>query len=176
MRWDNVFSDFELQWEREDANARWDEQHEEARAARSRLSFHDALIGEGRRSGMLSVVVGGVADRVHVGKIGSGWLDGVECGPQTRTIASLSAVERVFLQQPCECAILPLTELAHVTFGAVLRNIERRHEEISVVSFGHRSAGRVSAVWSDSFRVTARESEAMIVPFRVAVVSFPAWA
>jgi hypothetical protein len=170
MRWDNVFGDLELQWEREDANARWDEQHEEARATRSQMSFRDVLIAEKLRTGVLSVELNGVAIRVHVGRIGSVWLDGIECGSRTRVIASLGAVERAFPQQQCECVTPALTDLAHVTFGTVLRHIERRHDDISIVNSRFLTAGRITAVWSDSFRVTAREGESMMLPFHHAVV------
>lgn len=170
MRWDNLFGDLALQWEREDANARWDEQHEEARATRSQMSFRDVLIAEKSRTGFLSVELSGVAIRVHVGRIGSVWLDGIECGSHARVTASLGVVERAVLQQQCECVSPALTDLAHVTFGAVLRQFERRHDEISIVNSRFVSAGRITAVWSDSLRVTARDGYSVIVPFHDAVV------
>ena len=170
MRWDNLFGDLALQWEREDANARWDEQHEEARATRSKMSFRDVLITEKNRTGFLSVELSGVAIRVHVGRIGSVWLDGIECGSRTLVTASLGVVERAVLQQQCECVRPALSDLAHVTFGAVLRQLERRHDEISIVNARFVSAGRITAVWSDSLRVTARDGESVIVPFHDAVI------
>jgi hypothetical protein len=174
MRWDNVFDNLDLQWDREEDNARWDEEQENGRSIRSRMSFHDALISEYRRAGALNAVVTGVGPAVHIGRIGHSWIDGVACGPGTRVVAETTAIQCVDDHMTCQCVILPIANLEHITIGALLRQAERRRDVIVSVGTTVATIGRITAVWSDSFRLEVRGDRSLVIPFRSMVVSFPA--
>ena len=169
MRWDKVFNDLDLQWEREADNARWDEEQENARALRSRMSFHDVLVAEHQRTGALSVVIRGVEAGIHVVLLGDGWIDGVVCGSEKRIVAALSTIRCVDQRRSCQCTVRALMDLEHITLGIVLRQAERRRDSVSVLGGGGPAVGRVTAVWSDSFRLEVRGSGSLVVPFRETV-------
>lgn len=173
MRWDNVFDDLDLQWEREEDNARWDEGQESSRATRSRMSFHDVLTEEHRRTGALNAIVTGIGVGVHVERSGRSWIDGVACGSGARIVAETTAIQWIDNHQTCLCDARPFTSLEHVTIGALLRQAERRRDEVATVGTNIPATGRITAVWSDSFRLESRGKRSLIIPFRAMVVSIP---
>lgn len=173
MRWDNVFDDLDLQWEREEDNARWDEDQESSRATRSRMSFHDVLTEEHRRTGVINAIVTGIGVGIHVERSGRSWIDGVACGSGTRIVAETTAIQCVDNHQTCLCDARPFTSLEHVTLGALLRQAERRRDVVAAVGTNTTATGRITAVWSDSFRLESRGNRSLVFPFRAMVVSFP---
>jgi hypothetical protein len=58
-----------------------------------------------------------------------------------------------------------------VTVGAALRQLERRCDTVHAAGAGRSIAGRVTAVWADSFRITNRLNESVVYSFNDVVLS-----
>ena len=174
MRWENLVTDIELQWDREDANARWDENRERERTHRARMSFRDVLLSEHRRIGHLDIAVRNVDSIIHIACVGRGWVDGFECATGQRILLDPRAATLIDTRQRCNCSLPTVNDLANVTVGAALRQIERRSETVHVVGAGRSIVGRVTAVWADSFRVSNRMNESAVCSFSAVVLSIVA--
>jgi hypothetical protein len=171
MRWKNLVTDIELQWEREDANAQWDENRERERADRALMLFRDVLLSEYRRIGNLDIAITDVDSIVHVARVGRGWIDGFECATGQRTLVVPGTAILIDTRQRCRCNLPLVTDLANVTVGAALRQLERRCDTVHAAGAGRSIVGRVTAVWADSFRITNRLNESVVYSFNDVVLS-----
>jgi hypothetical protein len=171
MRWENLVTDIELQWEREDANAHWDENRERERADRAQMLFRDVLLSEYRRIGSLDIVVREVNSIIHVARVGRGWIDGFECVTGQRTLVVPATATLIDTRRRCRCNLPLVTDLANVTVGAALRQLERRCDTVHAAGAGRSMVGRVTAVWADSFRLANRLNESVVYSFNDVVLS-----
>lgn len=168
MRWDKLFSDFDLQWDREADNIQWDEERENVRAVRASMSFREVLISEHDRLGRLDLNVESFSSVIHARRLGPAWVEGVLCESSVRVIATMSAITVVSSNCGCGCPAGRLDDLPHATLGAALRKVERSSETIrwfTTTNFQSKCiSGRINAVWADSVRVANSEVDSVIVP------------
>lgn len=143
-------------WDSEIDNAQWDETREQNRDRRGALYFRDALL-ELAEPGSISVVSKVGLWTVHVRRVGLMWVDGTLCGTPDRVIVHQSAIRSATDLAACGCAVESPRIFEFVPFGAVLRELERRATDITVIHDRGGVHGRISGVWRDAVTLnTAR--------------------
>lgn len=150
-------------WDAEVENAVFDEQRESDRIRRAQHHLRDALL-DLAQDHPLSVVAVGVAQPVHVQRIGMMWVDGVLCGSFDRAIVHFTAIQRATTTGICGCQRYAAELFELVPFGAVLRDLERRGARIIVVHERGGVVGRVTGVWRDALSITTAQGR-VVVPW-----------
>jgi hypothetical protein len=150
-------------WDAEVQNAVFDEKREAERNRRAQLHLREALI-DVAQDRSLSVMVGGVAQYIHVQRIGMMWLDGELCGSSDRAVVHFTAIQRASSGGLCGCRTSTPQLFELVPLGAVLRDLERRAAEVLVVQQHGGIAGRITGVWRDALSMTTHRGR-VVVPW-----------
>ena len=161
MRWDRFFDGFESLWDAENDNAELDERRELIRADRATTSFLDVIAQRGSTAPLTLWTVDSPRV-VHLRRIGATWIDGDECGNGARIIFPFAVISRIETAPRCTCQTFPVKRFAHVTFGAVLRELERNYSTVTV-SIPHGGVrGTIRAVWKDAIEVGSGSSSTLV--------------
>lgn len=147
-------------WDSEIDNAHWDETREQNRDRRGALYFRDALL-ELAATGNISVVSKVGLWNVHVRRVGLMWMDGTLCGTLDRVIVHQSAIRSVTDLATCGCQVETPRIFELLPFGAVLRELERRAADVTMMLDRGGVHGRISRVWRDA--VTLKTARGRIV-------------
>lgn len=166
VKWENFFEGFESLWDAEDASSEFDERRELIRADRALKSFSELLLDRSETTSH-AIMTDASSQALHPVRLGAGWIDTVGCESGGRVIVPLGAVALAGSFPHCDCATRELHHLAHVTFGAALRDIERRALPVRVVTARGGVNGRVIAVWRDAFDVGTPRTHISILNSRV---------
>lgn len=154
MRWDSLFSGYQSLWDSELDNEELDERREIVRADRATRPFVVVLC-ERARGGPLVAGIDGTPGAIHLRRVGSTWIEGIDCETGLTVLAPIHSVQWFGSREACACRHSDCRVVEHVTFGARLRVLERENTPVAVTFRGGGVNGRVIAVWRDACDIRA---------------------
>ena len=135
-------------WEAETLNAEFDQRRERERERRAAAGLREALTELADIP--ISIVTSVIDRRIHVRRMGVGWVDGTFCGDVNRVWVPYGAIARATTELACLCAFQKPAVFDRVPVGTVLREWERRARVVTVITRSNGTTGRICGVWRDA--------------------------
>jgi hypothetical protein len=89
------------------------------------------------------------------------WLDGVACGTSDRVIVPFGGILVIESSTRCSCDDAAPDHFELVSFGAVLRELERRATVVTVMGGRYGQRGRIIGVWRDALTLRGARGTAV---------------